>query len=75
MIAVPYGFLVGNRGAMAGIGVSLASAWLQGSGHPVRKARRRESSAARHGGLVPGRHIRPRRVVPAVADAELAHVP
>jgi len=23
MIAVPYGFLVGNRGAMAGIGVSL----------------------------------------------------
>ena len=24
MIAVPFGFLVGNRGAMAGIGVSLA---------------------------------------------------
>ena len=55
LIAAPFGFMVGNRGAMAGIGVSIliALSYLA-LGHVVRETGRGESAAAGHGGLVAG---------------------
>ena len=53
MIAVPFGFLVGNRGAMTGIGVSLAiGISYKGLGNSVRKDRRCRPLVAHHGRMV-----------------------
>ena len=54
MIAVPFGFLVGNRGAMTGIGVSIAIAMAYwGIGTLFEKVGRRQPASA--GRSPPGR--------------------
>ena len=72
-IAVPFGFLVGNRGAMTGIGVSIGDRHgILGYRHAVRENRGCEPASARGGGLVAGRSLRPYGDVSAAADAELS---
>jgi lipopolysaccharide export LptBFGC system permease protein LptF len=73
MIAVPYGFLVGNRGAMAGIGVSLGiGVTYKGLGILFEKIGDVNLLPPTMAAWSPGRHVRPGRFVPAAADAELA---
>ena len=73
MISIPFSFLVGNRGAMAGIGVSIVIAiayWARGAA--LRADRQRQPVAACGGGMVARRGVLTGGAVPVAADAQLA---
>ena len=72
LISVPFGFLVGNRGAMTGVGVSIAVAMAYlGIGTVVRSVRQCEPAAAGGGGLGAGRSVLAGGHVSDAADAQL----
>ncbi len=73
MMAVPFGFLVGNRGAMTGIGVSIVIAISYLGIQPLfEKVGDVGLLAAGHGGVVARRDLRAGGHVSAAPDAELS---
>ena len=72
MIAIPFGFLVGNRGAMAGVGLSIGIAvGYLGIGQLFEKLGDAGQLQPGDGRLGPGRGLRAGRRLPAAAHAEL----
>ena len=72
MLAVPFGFLVGNRGAMAGIGVSIGIAMAYwGVDRLFEQIGERRPVGSRGRGLGAGRRVRPGRPVLYDAHAQL----
>ena len=64
MIAIPFGFLVGNRGAMAGVGLSIGIAiGYLGIGQLFEKLGARRSARPGDGRLGPRRGLRPGRIL------------